>query len=244
MHISSAWVLGACLGACASAAMADFHRWVDENGTVHFAETCPAEVECVLVRTLPPPSESAHASAIRRSEELAAQRDASSTLAEQQQADESKSYREERRRRETAATLCERLFAEREILQLTLPVYRDEQQQLHYRDSLHHHWYEGERHYLGDAQRSLQLAEVRQQIAGICAGVDAQRSNYTQRFRYSPPLSEVLGLLDEMLLPDGPQTGEVCAFAHHLLRKQQDMRSGIPASDERSLQRLVNERCR
>lgn len=214
------------------------------SASVLVACLCPgAGVECVIVRTLPPPSESARAAAIRRSEELAAQRSASGELAEQQ-AKESESYREERRRRETALAGCEQWFAEREILQLTLPVYQDAQQQLHYRDSLHHHWYEGERSYLADAERALRLAEVRRQIATVCGGVEPLRSNYTQRFRFPPPLNEVPELLDEMLLPGGAPTSEVCPFARHVLQEQRDMRSGSPANDERRLQRLVDERCR
>ena len=44
------------LGASAPGA-AEFCKWVDDEGVVHFAENCPENVDGSTVRTPPPPSE-------------------------------------------------------------------------------------------------------------------------------------------------------------------------------------------
>lgn len=240
MSIRPAWILGACLSACAGAALADLYKWVDETGTVHFAEICPEGVECTMVRTLPPRPGPESGTPARAMNDLAAQR----ALQPQQEAERPHAAREERSRRAAADAVCETLFAEREILELTLPIYRDDQLRLHYRDSLHHHWYEGERHYLEDRERAEQLTSVRKRIGTECAGLEPGRTSYVHRFRYPPLPTEVLGLLDEMLTPAGPLPDEVCAFAQRLLEDQRALRTGIPSSDERELQRLMSERCR
>jgi hypothetical protein len=165
-------------------------------------------------------------------------------LRAQQEADRRDALREERSRRAAAEATCETLFAEREILALILPVYRDDQQRLHYRDSLHHHRYQGERHWLEDGERAEQLMSVRQRIGTECAGLDPGRASYVHRFRYPPLLSEVLGLLDEMLTSTGPQPEEVCAFARIMIEDRQARRSGGASSAERELQRRVEKRCR
>jgi hypothetical protein len=161
-----------------------------------------------------------------------------------QEAERLRADREERSRRATAEAACEMLFAEREILELTLPVYRDERQRLYYRDSLHHHWYQGERHWLEDGERAEQLTSVRQRIGTECAGLEPGRTSYVHRFRYPPLLSEVMGLLDEMLSTTGPQPEEVCAFARVMIEDREARRSGGPSSAERELQRRVDQRCR
>jgi hypothetical protein len=240
MSSRAAWILGAGLCLCAPAASADLYRWTDESGTIHFAETCPEGVRCTRVPTLPPQPVADREVAAPQPDEQAAER----ALRAQQETEQRDAIRQEQRRRDSAAAACESLFAEREILELTLPVYRDDQQQLHYRDSLHHHGYQGERHYLADQERAEQLARVRQEIAKQCTGVNPARASYVQRFRFPPLLTEVLGLLDEMLYPQGPQPEEVCAFARVMLQDEQTMHSGLPSRDVRELQRLVEQRCR
>ena len=50
-------------------ASGDLCKWVDENGTVHFAESCPEDVNSETVEIQPPPSQAQAAEAEKRSAE-------------------------------------------------------------------------------------------------------------------------------------------------------------------------------
>ena len=49
--------------------VAEFCKWVDENGTVHYAETCPEEVDSTEIGTQAQPTQAQVEEAIRRSEQ-------------------------------------------------------------------------------------------------------------------------------------------------------------------------------
>jgi len=80
------WQTLACCTAIiyvSGAVNAEMCKWVDENGTVHYAESCPEKVESVEVEIQPPPSQTQVAEAERLSVEsrkLLSDRKSSRTL--------------------------------------------------------------------------------------------------------------------------------------------------------------------
>ena len=48
----------------------EFCKWEDENGVIHYAETCPEDVESIKVDTQPPPSQTQVEDAKKRSLQL------------------------------------------------------------------------------------------------------------------------------------------------------------------------------
>jgi len=241
-HFACSTALYAAL--VASAAAADMYKWVDRNGTVHFGDNCPEGAECILVRTDPPPSQEEVEAAIRRSEEILRQRQAKSQKTAQERQQALAAIGQQRSEAEATTNACETAFAAREILAIDLPVYRDDAGVLHHHDSLHHHLYEGERHYLDTSERATQLAATERMIAAQCAGLRPSRLNYVYRYRDKPNLDETLDLLSEMTLPDGPPVDETCDYARLLRKDLEVLRTGIPSDKERELARLIADRCR
>lgn len=58
-----------CTVVVVDTASADLCKWVDEYGTVHYAESCPGDVNSVAVELQPPPSQAQVAEAEKRSAE-------------------------------------------------------------------------------------------------------------------------------------------------------------------------------
>ena len=138
---------------------------------------------------------------------------------------------------------CEEAFRSREILDLQLPVYYDEQQVLYYRDSLHHHWYQGPRVYLDDEARAWEARNNLRLIEQQCAGVEPMRAEYIVRFRDRPTLEETVDMLRRTGSEDTPPLQELCPYADDVAREVQENLTGVPSSEMRYLEDLSSRYC-
>jgi hypothetical protein len=244
MRLPVTVITAVMLLAAAQVLDADMCKWIDAEGTVHYAERCPEGVEGVTVKTEPPPSRKQIDDAGRRSAQALQQREARRMALESEKSSEILAKQAEHGLRHDTAAACETAFRTRELLGIDLPVYRDDQGRLHHRESLHHHWYEGDRSWLENGERTRLLQQVQQKISADCSGIDPSKVSYIYRFRDRPNLNEMLELLDEMQLPDGPEASEICPYARLMSNDLKTLHSGIPSSDERALALRVSERCR
>ena len=233
----------ALLAGFAGPGIADVCKWVDEYGVFHYAETCPEGVAGTEFRTEAPPSEEQVEAAIRRSEEMLSERQARSGLSEQEKTEKFLAGRAKLAGRATTESLCADAFRKREILDLQLPVYYDDRNSLYYRDSLHHHWYEGPRIYLDDNARQLESDLNRQLIVEECAEFKPQRLEYVVRFRDAPNVQETLYLLRYPDSPAGPPARDVCQYAEFLSKEMHRYSSGLQSDDSREFEALINRNC-
>lgn len=224
-------------------AQAGVCKWIDRDGVVHYAEACPEGVEGTVVRTDPPPSQRELDAAAKRSQALLEQRQHRSEQIRQAQEQELDTRREQQHREAGLAQECEAAFAERNRLSAELPVYRDQQGQLHHVQSLHDYWYRDERRYLEDQERAEALAQVELRIETTCEGLRPSKFTYVYRYPDPPRLSTVLELLDKMQSPFAPTQDEVCSFARQVLSDLESARQGLLSDEQRQLKPLVNARC-
>jgi hypothetical protein len=143
------------------AAQAEICRWVDSNGTVHYANECPEDVEGSEVKLDPGPS----AEQVREAQENFPQ----SQLSEQVREDAlTELAPEPADANPPDAEICIDAELAVDALERPVPVYFDEAGNLHHGRSKHSETYQGERHYLDDAERQEELARARRLISQHC----------------------------------------------------------------------------
>ncbi|NIP17602.1 MAG: DUF4124 domain-containing protein [Xanthomonadales bacterium] len=233
----------ALLPGAAGPALAEICKWTDGQGVIHFAERCPENVQGTEVTTDAGPSSEQVADAIRRSEELRETRSEHGDERTREDAERTAAARAARSGRQALAQACDDAYRDLSILELALPVYRDEGRELHYNQSLHHHWYEGNRTYLDDAARYAEAERTVEFIGENCGAV-RRRGEYIHLFRDAPSLTETLGLLNLVGIAATPPAAQVCAFARRTYTEMQGMSSGLPSDDMRELGALLTARCR
>ena len=146
---------------CVMAAESEIYKWVDEEGNVHYSDSPPEHVEGerVHIDAMPPPRDGSAERLLERAEQtrvrLAAEREARAS------ADKA-----EASRRAADNERC--VFARQQLisLQQNLPVYRDETGKL--RTLSKYDAYEGEREYLDDEERRLEMVGVQKDIERYC----------------------------------------------------------------------------
>jgi hypothetical protein len=149
------------VAASLTAMASEVYKWVDEEGNVHYSDTPPENVESerVQVDVAPPRGDASAERVLERAEQtrerLAAERDARAAAEEA----EAERHAADRQR-------C--VFARQQLisLQQNLPVYRDETGKLRTRSE--YDVYEGEREYLDDEQRALEIVRVQKDIERYC----------------------------------------------------------------------------
>ncbi len=125
-----------------------------------------------------------------------------------------------------------------------LTIYFDEQLRMNYRDSLHHHWYQGPRIYLDDEARVWQAERNDELIERQCAGEQPAPLGAVVRFRNAPTLRETIDLLSDAGTPGAPPTDDLCAYAERLAEDIAQNPAGEPPDDIRHLQGLRGRHCR
>lgn len=155
-------------------ATADIYKWVDEEGNVHYNDNPPqnAETERVQLPSTPDPKGDPSEALRRRLE----------------QAEKATERRSEERQAASAAKEGERaaqvardqrcLESRKQLisLQQRLPVYRDEEGTFRTRSI--YDTYEGEREYLDDATRTLEIDRVRHDITTNCEHPDDPKERF------------------------------------------------------------------
>lgn len=219
-----------------------FCKWTDSAGVVHYADRCPPDVEGTELATAAGPGDEQLAEAERRAAQLRELRTRQSASQRQEKRLEAEAARAAKQRRLELESACHEAYRNRAILELTLPVYRDELQSLHYHQSLNHHWYTGPRSYLDDQAREEALRHNRQFIDANCKGVPA-RPEYIFLFRHAPSLTELLYMLRHVDTRGMAPAADVCAHARYRYSELQGASSGFPSDDLREFDQLLRTQC-
>ena len=140
-------------------AQGEMCRWVDENGTVHYAEKCPEGVKGSGVRIDPGPT----ADQVRAAQEISRQHEQGRRDRDVAEPEPASSAQDS-----VSVEICIDATLAEDTLERPLPVYFDESGELHHGRSSHSQTYQGERRYLDDAERQAELTRVRQLISQHC----------------------------------------------------------------------------
>jgi hypothetical protein len=199
-------------------------KWVDENGVVHYAETCPDNTQSTDVPIIEPPSRKQVEEANRNAEKVRNEVKSHSETLEQereQQAGESLADVET-----TNANIekCAEARWRLAILSKQLPVYYDEDNSLHFNRSLHHYWYTGNRNYLDDAQRQAEVLRYTSVEKEACTDTEADIRARIMKYQEKSQ-KDMCGHLENKLAT---------------LRKDS---TGIPSDEMRELEDLLKTRC-
>jgi hypothetical protein len=165
-------VLGISLSAVAATPV---YKWVDPDGVVHYLETPPENVACETLGVEDPLSEEQIAVARGIYEQvitdLAARR-AAHIRARQEQ-------RMSREQREMVsdylADKCVKALRHLMVLGIERPVYYDDAGEIHCERSMHSSWYEGERRYLNDDERSVLELIWSDQVLKFCTAEPSEK---------------------------------------------------------------------
>jgi len=172
----------------------------------------------------PPPQEQIDATA-RRMEKLRSDVKAHATEIDREEDRKS----QEAVGREQASDTMNRRCAEArwnlEILRKQLPVYYDEENQLHYKRSLHDYWYAGQRTYLDDERRAAEITHYTMVEEQSCTGSEAD-------------IRERISMYMER------RDSEICQHLRNKLANMQELSTGIPSDEMRELEELIATRCR
>lgn len=131
------------------------YKWVDPDGVVHYLEAPPENVTCETMDLDEPLSEEQTAAARGIYEQvikdLAARR-----AADLRARQERRMTREQREAvSDYLANQCVKASRNLLVLGIERPVYYDDTGEVHCERSMHSNWYEGERRYLDDEERSV-----------------------------------------------------------------------------------------
>jgi hypothetical protein len=156
----AAYILPLLAGSLVATA-SEVYRWVDDEGNVHYSDTPPENVESeeVEIDVAPAAGDGSAERLLERAEQsrarLAAEREAKVAETEAQKA-----------RQAADSQRC--VYARQQMisLQQQLPVYRDETGK--FRTKSRYDVYEGEREYLDDRQRALEIIRVQKDIERYC----------------------------------------------------------------------------
>jgi hypothetical protein len=200
-------------------------KWVDEDGVVHYAETCPEGLDASEVEIEPPPSQERVDAAAGRSETVRAEIHARKA---QSNIEKTRATLEKQQSEETSAELNQRCAEARwnlQILRMQLPVYYDEEHQLHDNRSLHHYWYEGPRTYLDDQQRADEILRFSAIEERTCTGSSDD-------------------IRDRIMIYMEKRDREICNSLRDKLAELRKIHTGIPSDEMRELEATIANKCR
>lgn len=200
-------------------------KWVDENGVVHYAETCPEDSSSSEVRIEPPPPQEQIDATARRMEKLRSDVKAHATEREQEEDQNSQQTEKLEQTSDTMNRRCAEARWNLEILRKQLPVYYDDENQLHYKRSLHDYWYTGQRTYLDDERRAAEITHYTMVEEQTCTGSEAD-------------IRERISMYMEK------RDSEVCQHLRNKLVNMKKFNTGIPSDEMRELEELIATRCR
>ena len=200
-------------------------KWTDENGVVHYAETCPEDSHSTLVPIEPPPSQQQIDATAETAEKLRSEISARHAQADREKDQEALQKRELEETSGANNRSCAEAWWNLGILQEQLPVYYDEDHQLHFNQSLHDYWYAGPRTYLDDQQRAAEILNYTMVTAQTCTGSEADSRGRARLY---------MEKID----------GEICLDLRNKLENMKKLSTGIPSDEMRELEETIASRCR
>lgn len=211
------WIFSVSIGA-------QVCKWVDEQGVTHYASECPEGTESQNVEIRPPPSPEQVDEAKRRAEQMQEQA-AGAAKSASEEADKARSRPQGRAvDADARAEACVEARLNRGILKLDIPVYYDENGQLHHQRSAHSETYHGTRNYLDDRQRQAELRRFEQAVVDNCGQSAAEKRAQSEKYN---------DMLDRTY----------CDQIRRELAELEAQSTGIPSSRMRELRRQIAEGC-
>lgn len=199
-------------------------KWVDESGVVHYAETCPENLDTSDVQIHAPPSQEQIEATTRRSEKIQVDTEARSKSRRQEKAQQELDKQAREETREIMTDQCAEASWNLEILRMQLSVYFDEDNLLHFNRSLHDSWYLGERTYLDDQQRQAEVTHFTRVKAKTCTTSEEDIRARILKYR-------------EKYLQ------EICGHLRNKLHNMETLSTGIPSDEMRDLKELIENSC-
>jgi len=266
---------------------AEICKWVDEKGVTHYAAECPEKVDAQEVEIQKGPTEQEIEQAQKRSQQLLDKRAARRELEKQEKEQKALAEQALLKEQEHKEAICVDAARNNFLLRYSLPVYFDENNELHCDRSLHHYWYEGERVYLSDKERQAEMKRYTELINNYCdnelhcykalndyfhGGERVYRNNEERQAemkrRYTEivndhcegdQLTPALGRLLTITYINSPKTGytmqmlqntelipsdDACNYARFLLNDFRKNVTGIPTTEMRELDEMINKQCK
>ncbi len=149
-----------------AALSADVYKWVDEEGQVHYGDEPPASAE---TETVPSPPPVDREEAARRRDRLEQAVKEMEVRIEERRAKVAKKE-VERQKRSGVRQRCLGLRRELDVLDSGMPAYRDDKGR--FRVDWRYDPYQGERQYLDDDERGVEIERVRGEITEHCGDPD------------------------------------------------------------------------
>ena len=172
-------------------------KWVDEDGCVHYAEQCPEDIEGERVELQKGPSEEAVREAKERARQSGLLREERETRqgAEREEAAKRAQQNTEQSTLEEVCTFSTHIVKR---LELQWPVYIDAGGRYHLRGSMHDYAYQGERNWLDDEQRAMELATHKEFVNAKCQGVRLRDVPILITYAGPPSLNETITSLESL----------------------------------------------
>lgn len=199
-------------------------KWVDENGVVHYAATCPEGVGSTDVQIHEAPSKEQVEATTRRSEKMREEKRVRSERSKQEEEQQAQERQAREAERGVVTDKCAEARWNLNVLRKQLPVYFDEEHLLHSSRSLHDEWYAGKRTYLDDPQRQAEIAHYIRVEADTCTESEAEIRARCLKYQ------EI-------------RNKTYCGYLKSRLELMRKRKTGIPSDAMRDLEQVINTKC-
>jgi len=200
-------------------------KWVDKDGVVHYAETCPEDTRSTEVQIEPPPTQQQIEATRERADRVRSEIQARSAQKEQEKEQKSGEKQPSDKSTDTMNKNCAEAKWNLEILRKQLPVYYDQENRLHYNRSLHSYWYEGQRTYLDDPERAAKILHYAQLEQQTCTESEADIRARIKMYMEN-------------------RDREICQHLKSKLENMKKFSTGIPSDEMRELEETIATKCR
>lgn len=161
-----------------AAGAAGLCKWTDENGVVHYAETCPEDKDAQLIEIAPPPDPERVEEAKRRAQAMIHDRELRQSESQSQEAEKKAAMARQSESALTARSSCVEAMMDLHNLREGEAMYFDEDGRLHDQFSIHSESYTGERRYIEDEEHK---ALIRQKAGIVSAACEQSREEIIAR---------------------------------------------------------------
>ncbi|MEE4294526.1 MAG: DUF4124 domain-containing protein [Xanthomonadales bacterium] len=151
-----------------AAGAAGLCKWTDENGVVHYAETCPEDKDAQLVEIAPPPDPERVEEAKRRAQAMIQDRELRQAGRQAVQQDKQAVRSRPEISRSDKLNSCVEAMMDLHNLSEGEAMYFDKEGRLHDQFSIHSKSYTGERRYIEDDQHKALIRQKEELVQANC----------------------------------------------------------------------------
>jgi len=151
-----------------AACAAGLCKWTDEDGVVHYAETCPDDKDVQQVKIAPPPDAQRVEEARRRAEAMIREGEQHQAERQAAQLDKRASRSQQEKARSDARSRCVEAMMDLHNLREGEAMYFDEDGRLHDQFSIHSESYTGARRYIEDEEHKALIRQKEEIVQADC----------------------------------------------------------------------------